>query len=94
MAKKSQPQRASSSFFQRQGPQVPLQRIYQELKRIGSFHPYVEEYFKRALERHHHPTSPHITEKELKKTLEELEKNPKDPVSKDVVQKIRRHFGL
>jgi hypothetical protein len=95
MQQKSQPQKSkSSSFFQKLGPRVPVKRIYEELERVGSFPPYVEEFIKEKLKTKDYPTSPHITEKELRDILNELEKNPKDPVSKDIARRIRKRFGL
>jgi len=47
---------------------------------------------KRALERFHNPTSLGITKEEFLKGLEEMAKNPYDPITHQEVERIKQAF--
>lgn len=92
--KKQTPQKPSSgNFFQRYGGRMTTGQLNQFLNRM-TMYPWEKEYVKRVFERYHHPTSPHITEKEFKSALEEMAKNTKDPVQIKRIKELKKRFGF
>lgn len=51
-----------------------------------------KEYAKSMLRAHHHPSSPHITEKEVDKVVKEMTDNPRDSVNPQQAKKIKEQF--
>jgi len=86
-------QKKPSSFFQKYGGRMTTQQIERLLNQIP-MHPWEREYVKRVFERYHSPVSPHITEEEFKRGLDEMLKNTQDPVERNRIEQIKRKFGL
>lgn len=86
-------QQSSRSLFSRYGGRMTLNQINQLLNRT-TMRPYEREYIKRTIERYHNPLSPHITEQEMRQSLQEMTQNTKDPVQLDLVKKLKKTFGL
>ncbi len=91
---KQKPSRSfSGSLFRKYGGRMTLSQLHQFLSR-ESMHPWEREYTKRVIEKYHFPSSPHITEQEFKKALEEMAKNTKDPMGIKRINQLKKRFGL
>lgn len=86
-------QQSSRNLFSQYGGRMTLNQINQLLNGT-TMRPYEREYIKRTIERYHSPVSPHITEQEMRQSLQEMTKNTNDPVQLDLVEKLKKTFGL
>ena len=79
--------------FQRSNGRLSIEQMHQYMDRI-QFRPDQREYVKRVLERFHEPShSVGITRDEFIKGLDEMTKNPRDPISPQEVERIKQHFS-
>lgn len=93
MANKNQKKPLSKSLFNQYGGRMTLGQIDRIISQ-KAIHPWAKEYIKRVIERYHSPVSPHITEEEFKRGLEEMAKNTNDPVEKRHIEDLKKTFGL
>ncbi|KKU86676.1 MAG: hypothetical protein UY15_C0005G0055 [Parcubacteria group bacterium GW2011_GWA2_47_9] len=79
--------------FQRSNGRLSKEQMHQYMDRMP-FRPDQREYAKRLLERFDHPGYDlGITRDEFLKGLDEMAKNPHDPISPQEVERIRQHFS-
>lgn len=86
-------QKPSRSLFSRYGGRMTTEQIRQLMNR-QTMHSWQREYINRVVERYHSPVSPHITEDEFKRALQEMVQNTRDPVDPKKIEEIKRFFGL
>lgn len=83
----------SRGLFGRYKGKMTLSQIRQHLN-LMSLRPLEREYAMRVFEKHHHPASPHITEQEFRRALEEMAENPCDPIKQETIGRLKKRFGL
>ena len=78
-------------IFERHRGRLTLRQIEQYLLRVPLFAT-EREYVERVMEKFDTPYSRWITKEEFLKGLEEMARNPKDPLSKEEVERIKKYF--
>jgi hypothetical protein len=73
------------------GMPVTIDKVRQYIDRVP-LRPDQREYVKRTLERFNYPTSKGITREEFFKSLDEMAKNQKDPITPQQIERIKRAF--
>ncbi len=84
---------SSSNIFSRHRGRITLRQFNEMISRIP-MRDIEREYSKRVMERFHHPHSPHLTEQELKQGLNEMLHNVRDPIQRQLIERIKRKFGV
>lgn len=92
--RKEEPKKPSSrDIFSRYGGRLPLNLFNQIFLRMP-LRGIEREYVRRVMERFTHPYSPGLTREEFKRGLEEMTKNVRDPIPRQLAERIKKHFGL
>ena len=76
--------------FSRHGGKLTRRQFGLYVDRIPHFHPSEREYIKRVMERYDTRTSRFITREEFFKGLDEMEKNKKDPITRQEIERIKK----
>ena len=83
---------SGSDIFKRHGGKLTRQQLARYMWQIP-LRPQEKEYVKRVMERFDQPHySRWITREEFEKGLEEMAKNPYDPIDRKEVERLKRYF--
>jgi hypothetical protein len=77
--------------FSRHGGRLTPRQLERYLWRVPLYKE-EKEYVERVMERFHHPYSRWITREEFYKGLDEMAKNPRDPISPQEVERLKKYF--
>ena len=83
----------SPDVFSRYGGRLTGQQFRKRMRRIRMQPRHKKEYVERVMERF--DTAPHsrgITRQEFEKGLDEMAKNTRDPIDRENVERLRKHF--
>jgi Ca2+-binding EF-hand superfamily protein len=84
---------SGSSIFRRYGGRITLGQFNEMISRIP-MRDIEREYTKRVMERFHHPQSHHLTEKEFKQGMNKMLLNTRDPIQRQLIERIKRNFRV
>jgi len=82
---------AKPDIFKRRGGKLYGRTMSREISKLPLSRAQ-KEYAKQAIGKHDRPGSPGITRAEFLHALEEMEKNPRDPVTRKDVDTIKKYF--